>query len=186
VKRAVIIHGWEGFPEEGWFPWLKKELEGKGYSVEVPSMPHPAEPSIEDWVAKVSEVVGEADSELFLVGHSIGCQTVLRYLQTIDVKIGGVLLVAGFVRLLPAAFEDEGSEDIAKPWLETPLDWEKIKSNCDNTTAIFSQDDPFVPVEDGQTFAQKLGAKIIILNGLKHVNGEAGVLELAEALDFFR
>jgi hypothetical protein len=27
AKRVFIIHGWEGYPEEGWFPWLKKELE---------------------------------------------------------------------------------------------------------------------------------------------------------------
>lgn len=22
-KRAFIIHGWNGYSEEGWFPWLK-------------------------------------------------------------------------------------------------------------------------------------------------------------------
>lgn len=24
-KRVFITHGWDGYPEEGWFPWLKKE-----------------------------------------------------------------------------------------------------------------------------------------------------------------
>ena len=43
-KRAFIIHGWDGYPEEGWFPWLKAELEQRGFTVEIPSMPHPAEP----------------------------------------------------------------------------------------------------------------------------------------------
>ena len=23
TKRAFIIHGWDGYPDEGWFPWLK-------------------------------------------------------------------------------------------------------------------------------------------------------------------
>lgn len=27
-KRIFIIHGWDGFPEEGWFPWLNKAMEG--------------------------------------------------------------------------------------------------------------------------------------------------------------
>ena len=31
MKRVYIIHGWEGYPEEGWFPWLKKELEDRGF-----------------------------------------------------------------------------------------------------------------------------------------------------------
>ena len=29
MKRAFIIHGWDGYPAEGWFPWLKRELEKK-------------------------------------------------------------------------------------------------------------------------------------------------------------
>ena len=32
-KRVFIAHGWDGYPEEGWFPWLKKELETKGFEV---------------------------------------------------------------------------------------------------------------------------------------------------------
>ena len=31
----------------------------------------------------------------------------------------------------------------------------------------------------------ELGAKIVLLNGLQHINGEAGVTELPEALEFF-
>jgi len=32
-KRVFLIHGWEGSPEEGWRPWLKKELEKRGFKV---------------------------------------------------------------------------------------------------------------------------------------------------------
>ena len=35
MKRVFIIHGWEGHPENAWFPWLKKELEQKRVSQEV-------------------------------------------------------------------------------------------------------------------------------------------------------
>ena len=38
-KRVVIIHGWGGYPDEGWRPWLKHELETKGFLVLVPAMP---------------------------------------------------------------------------------------------------------------------------------------------------
>ena len=187
MKRVIIIHGWEGFPEEGWFPWLKKELEGKGYSVQVPAMPNPEEPEIDAWVGKLEELVGKPDNETYLVGHSIGCQAILRYIEKLDEgeKLGGVLLVAGWVHLTPAALEDEGADEIAKPWLETPIDWEKVRPHCDNYTAIFSKDDPFVPVEDAEIFRKELGAEVVILEGLQHINGEAGVTELPSALDFF-
>jgi len=187
MKRAFIIHGWEGYPKEGWFPWLKKELTAKGFKVSVPAMPNPAEPEIEAWVGHLTKLVGKADSETFFVGHSIGCQTVLRYLERLDagVKVGGVVLVAGWVHLMPAALEEEGADEIAKPWIETPLDWKKIKSHCGRFTAIFSDDDPFVPLEDSKTFRDKLGAKIVVLEGLQHINGEAGVEKLPAVLEFF-
>lgn len=46
MKRVFIIHGWEGYPEEGWFPWLKKELEEKSFAVQVLVMPDTDKPQI--------------------------------------------------------------------------------------------------------------------------------------------
>jgi predicted alpha/beta hydrolase family esterase len=150
-------------------------------------MPNPAEPEIKAWVSFLAEKVKEADEETFLVGHSIGCQTVLRYLEMLGegVKVGGVILVAGWVHLTPAALEDEGADEIAKPWLETPIDWSKVTSHCDRFLAVFSDDDPFVLVDDSKIFEDKLGAKIVIEKGLQHINGEAGITELPVVLDFF-
>lgn len=39
MKKVYIIHGWEGYPEENWLPWLKLELESGGFEVNVPQMP---------------------------------------------------------------------------------------------------------------------------------------------------
>lgn len=36
MKKAILIHGWEGYPEEGWRPWLKGELEKHGFEVIIP------------------------------------------------------------------------------------------------------------------------------------------------------
>ncbi len=46
TKRAFIIHGWDGYPEEGWFPWIKRELEKKGFITQIPAMPQPEHPKI--------------------------------------------------------------------------------------------------------------------------------------------
>ena len=60
-KRVFIIHGWEGYPEEAWFPWLKKELETRGFEVFVPSMPDSGNPKIEVWVPFLKNLVGKCD-----------------------------------------------------------------------------------------------------------------------------
>src|SRR3989338_6493172 len=91
TKRAFIIHGWDGYPDEGWFPWLKAELEKNGFQVHVPAMPESAEPKIETWVSHLSKAVGDVDENTYFVGHSIGCQTILRFLESLpaDKKVGG-------------------------------------------------------------------------------------------------
>ena len=32
-----MVHGWDGNPNNHWFPWLKKELEKRGFEVHVPA-----------------------------------------------------------------------------------------------------------------------------------------------------
>ena len=29
MKRAIIVHCWDGYPEYCWYPYVKKELESK-------------------------------------------------------------------------------------------------------------------------------------------------------------
>lgn len=85
-KRVFIIHGWDGSPQNCWFPWLKNELEKKGFSVGVPPMPHPEIPTISDWVNCIAVAVGQPDENTFFVGHSIGCQAILRLSSSIQCK----------------------------------------------------------------------------------------------------
>src|SRR4030042_5005790 len=124
-KRVFVIHGWEGYPEEGWFPWLSDELTKEGFEVKVLPMPNSAEPTIDEWMPFLAKNVGNANSNTVLVGHSIGCQTIWRYLETLgeSEKIAGAVLVASWIRLNSEnALQDEESEVVVKPWLETPID----------------------------------------------------------------
>jgi len=183
MKRVFLIHGWEGDPENCWFPWLKRNLEEKGFEVHSPAMPNSDEPKIEPWVSKLSEIVGTSDKDTYLIGHSIGCQAIMRYIQTLpeETKIGGSIFVAGFFNL--PNLEDQEEKDIAKPWLENPIDTEKIKSISSNIIAIFSDNDPDVPLSDSKIFKERLDAKIIIEKGKGHFSDDAGVTELPVVLD---
>lgn len=75
-KRVFIVHGWDGNPESNWFPWLKKELENKGFEVFVPQLPDPNNPRIYNWIPKLAKTVGKASEQTYFVGHSMGCQTI--------------------------------------------------------------------------------------------------------------
>lgn len=181
-KRVYIIHGWDGSPQNCWFPWLKNQLEARGFLVKIPAMPNPAVPEIKSWVAHLNSIVGKADENTYFIGHSIGCQTILRYIEQIPKKtIGGIVCVAGFFKLLHLQTDEE--KEIAKPWLETPVNFNKIKERANKIIAIFSDDDPDVDLENKELFEKHLGAKTIIEHKKGHFSDDAGVKELPSVLE---
>lgn len=184
-KRAFIIHGWDGCPEEGWFPWLKKELEDKGFSVVVPQLPKPDEPRIGNWVLKLKEVVEEPNEQTYFVGHSMGCQAIARYLETLpdNIKVGGVVFVAGFFKRLTNLEDDEIVNSVSQEWLTTPLSFEEVKAHLKNSVAIFSDNDPYVPMDNKDDFVNGLNSKVIIEHNKGHFSGSTGMKELQVVLD---
>lgn len=157
-KRVFIVHGWEGHPEEGWFPWLKKELEAKRFEVFVPQLPYADNPKIQSCVPKLAEVVGNVDENTYFVGHSMGCQTIARYLETLpeSAKVGGAVFVAGFFKRLTELEDDPNTQETAKHQLGTPIALSKVKihladqTNLSRSVAIFSDDDPYVAMYSSQ------------------------------------
>ncbi|OGI71902.1 hypothetical protein A3J61_00585 [Candidatus Nomurabacteria bacterium RIFCSPHIGHO2_02_FULL_38_15] len=189
MKRVFVIHRWSGGPEDDWRPWLKGELEAKGYEVVVPEMPETEHPQIGKWVAKIAEVVGMPDENTYFVGHSIGCQTIMRYLQTLPeaTKIAGAIFVAGWFNL--TGLEEEGQEivDIAQPWLKTSIDFERIKQICPDIKVLLSSNEPFGCIDENKNiFEKELNAQVIILPNKGHFTEDDGVLKLPEVLEFFK
>ena len=182
-KRVIIVHGWDGYPEEGWFPWLKKELEAKGFEVIVPQLPDPETPRIQKWVPALAKVVGTPDARTYFVGHSMGCQAIARYLEKLPtgVAVGGIVSVAGFFKRITAE-DDPDVQETDRLWLGAPIDLMKVKSHFKKGIAIFSDNDPYVPLDNHDDFKTKLGCDIVIEHGKGHFSGSTGTIELPAAL----
>lgn len=68
-------------------------------------------------------------------------------------------------------------------FFETPIDFEKIKTHCNNFVAIHSDNDPYVPLNHGYIFKEKLGAKLIIKHQMGHFSGaNEGTFEACTSL----
>lgn len=177
MRRVILVHGWDGYPEEGWFPTFKKETEAQGFVVTIPAMEPADAPTMTKWVPQLAGVVGTPDEDTYLVGHSAGCITILRYLEglTDGQKIGGAVLVAGFTD--PLGFEE------LKNYFTTSIDWNRIITHADGFVAIHSDNDKYVPLSHADTFKRLLGARVIILKKRGHFAGSDGTTELPEACD---
>jgi uncharacterized protein len=183
MKRVFIVHGWDGNPDEAWLAWLRLELEKNNIQVVAPQMPNTGEPKIEEWVSYLTELVGVPNEETYFVGHSIGCQAIMRYLEkAYPQKVGGVIFVAGWFHL--ENLEGSAEEAIAKPWMETPIDLVKVKNSAKNILAIFSENDPFVPLADKNIFQKKLGAEIIVEKDKGHFTEDDGITQMPEVLEY--
>lgn len=173
-KRVFLIHGWGGYPNDGWRPWLKEQLELKGFEVHTPPLPNTNYPNQDAWVDYVKQIVGNPDEQCYFVGHSLGAITILRFLETLEPqqKIGGAIFVAGFTDDLSIT-ELRDSHFFIKP-----INWEKIKKHCKKFIAIHSTNDPYVNIQYGDIFKEKLGAEVVLIDNMKHFSGDDGITEL--------
>lgn len=182
MKRAVIVHCWSGTPDYCWYLWVKHQLEAKGFTVDVPAMPETNNPKLRLWLPKLVETIGEPNEVTYLIGHSIGVGTILRYLESLPKgrRLGGAVLVAGFTN-------DLGFEELAN-FYQTPLHFDKIRASAAHGFVnIHSDNDQYVPLENSTILKEKLGGEAIVLHNKGHFSGpvdhEASCTELPEVVE---
>jgi len=144
-------------------------------------MPDTVTPLLDKWAPYLAKIVKTPDENTYFVGHSLGCITILRYLEALkeDQKVGGAVLVAGFAHDL----EYDGYKGELSSFFRTLVDWERIKKHCHKFVAIHSDDDPWVQVKHNKIFKEKLKAVSKIMHQMKHFSGDDGINELPIALE---
>lgn len=182
IKNAIIIHGWGGNTKEKPMLWLKQELEQSGLTVDFPQMPHPLEPTIGDWVRTLKEI-NKKPSQTILIGHSIGCQTILRFLEKEKGIFSGVILIAPWTKLKQGSLDNSEDERIAKSWEETSIDFSKIKNKSNFFEIFYSVNDNFVSVDDVLKIKRELNAGAVNLGEKGHLSDEDGVSQWPEVLE---
>ena len=182
MKRVFIIHGWDFNSKMNWYSWVKNELEKNEFKVYLPDMPNTSEPDIETWFKYLKNLVGTLDKDTYFIGYSIGCQTIMRYLEKENVKCGGGVFVAGWFNL--DNLEDEEIKEIAEPWLKTKINFDKVKKNIGKLVVLLSKDDPYNFLEENKKiFQNKLNAEVILKENKGHYTEYDGVKKLLIVVD---
>ncbi len=179
MKRAFLIHGWDSHPGAHWIPWLKTELESRGFLVIAPQMPDAALPTKDVWVNELSRLIGTPDSNTYIIGHSLGCIATVRYIESLPVggKLGGCVFVGGFSGNISIPELATFYEEVAE------INFKKVRAICPVITTIFSDNDEYVRLEKGEAFAEKIGAKRLLVHGAGHFRSKDGFRELPAGLE---
>ncbi|MEK6850020.1 MAG: alpha/beta hydrolase [Nanoarchaeota archaeon] len=184
AKRVFIVHGWGGSIQEPMHSWMVKELRKRKIEAVAIEMPNSNKPEIIPWVEHLNRIVGLVNKKTYFIGHSIGCQAILRYLQTLEDedKVGGCILIAGWFSLVNLKNDEE--VEIAKPWVEGDIKFDKIKKIVNKIIVYLSNDDPYNCVdENAKIFREMLGAEVIVEINKGHFTEGDGVTEMPEVLD---
>ena len=182
MKKAILIHGSYGNPNENWFLWLKKELENNCHNVTMPLFPTPKDQSLENWMKVFEPYLININKETVFIGHSLGATFILSVLEKINIRIKACFLVAGFKSMLNI---DE-FDSVNKSFINKVFDWEKIKGNCENFYIYHSDNDPYVPLEQGQELASKLEAVLTVIKDAGHFNEKFGYITFEKLLEDIR
>ena len=113
----------------------------------------------------------------------MGCQTIARYLETLpaEIVVGGVVYIGGYFDSLTLGEHEE--QEIWNAWRNAPVDLSLVYAHAPKSVAIFSDDDPFVPLDNLNDFRDKLNSEIVVEHGKKHFTEDSGCRELPVALE---
>ncbi len=163
MKNILILHGTNGNAQKNWFPWLKRELERKGYKVWIPNLPKSGEPSMRRYNDFIFPK-WKFTSESIIIGHSSGAVAALGILQELprNTVINKAILVAGFTT-------DLGWKEM-KDLFGIRLNWQKIKKQVRNIILYHSDNDPYIPLWHGEKLKKLLGAELIVMSKQGHFN----------------
>jgi predicted alpha/beta hydrolase family esterase len=179
-----LFHCWGGDGRSCWSGWLQDELEADGKRVLSPDFPDTDNPKLIDWLATARRLVPrfEPKDEWVLVSHSLGGPTILHLLESFapGEKVKAVILVAGFAK-------DLGIPQI-RGFVEKEFDWKKIRAGAGRFIVISSDNDPFIPLAEGERMAKMLGknCEFIVEHGAGHINEGAGFTEYQRLLDLIK
>lgn len=171
--RVFIVHGYTASPQSHWFPWLKEKLESRGIQVEVLAMPNPHHPEPDAWDQAMDRLVQDHDEHTFLLGHSLGCITILRQLSRLPAsrRVGGILLVSGFDQPLHTLPELDA-------FMTQRYDPAHIMTLAPQRVVVASRDDAIVPYRYCQHLSKQLAAPLYSLEQGGHFLDRDGFLTL--------
>lgn len=177
APNVVMIHGWEGAGEAGWFGELKKTLTEKGVEVHSPDFPNTNNPQYQEWKSFFeAELLPKISENTILLGHSLGCGFLQKYASENTLKVSDFVFVSPTV-------SDCGVNEIKNFFMEK-FDYEKIKNSADNIWIYGGGKDPYISKDEFLFLQEKTGAHLCFEEDKGHY-GQAQDKKPKKVFDWF-
>ncbi|MCT4396468.1 RBBP9/YdeN family alpha/beta hydrolase [Periweissella beninensis] len=172
TKHIYLVHGYQSSPHANWFDWLKTQLKFKNQQqLNVLHLPTPNHPNPGAWDHACHTTI-TANGDLILIGHSLGCMQILRFLQQHpDLKQVNVILVGGFSEHLTTLPELDA-------FTNYQLNFQQLKQQISHLTVFAAKNDAIVNFEYTAKLAHNLNGSFVLLPTGHHFMGSEGYVKL--------
>ncbi len=181
-ENYFIIHGSFSSPYSNWIGWLHNFIEDEGKQVYVPDFPiGVGYQNYENWskLFKIYLDFGLINENTTIIGHSIAPVFISKFLTKNKIKVKKLIFVCGFNNYFGIDAEyDAVNGSMYFDGLE------EVKKYTNEIICFYSNNDPYVKFEAEKDFADKLGAKQVLLNNAGHINSESGYDTFEEIVSY--
>lgn len=140
--KIILIPGnGGGTTNDHWFPYVRDELEYRGYRVVSKNFPDSMFSRSEYWLPFLKNELKASDNSI-LIGHSSGAVAAMRYAEENKV-LGSILVAANHTHL------NDPHEKLSG-YFDQPWNWEKIRNNQEWIIQFASLDDPYIPIDEAR------------------------------------
>lgn len=180
MKKAALLHGTDGTPEDGWRPYIKAELEELGYEVWVPLLPGNHTPNMSVYNNFLLGTGWDFTDNL-VIGHSSGAVATLNLLMDPRCpKIQTAVMVGAWAQNDQTDLDAEQFKDTFPP---EGFDFAKIKSNSSNQLFIHGDNDPYCPLDQAKWLAKQLSCEIVVIPNGGHLGADHGYREFPQLIE---
>ncbi len=180
MKKAVILHGTDGTPDGGWRPFVKNELEKRGYEVWVPHLPNNHTPNYRVYNDFLFGSKWDFSDNL-LIGHSSGATTVLNMLMDKRCpEVAAAVMVGAWSENDAAGLDSEQFKDVFPP---EGFDFKTIKNRAPKRLFVHGDNDPWCPLDQAQGLARDLDCEIVVIPGGGHLGADNGYTNFPELIE---
>lgn len=174
-KSALILHAWQNTADAHWYPWLKRELEIRGYTVYLPDIPtmntmSPNLPAQMNYIEKEIPLL----TDLVVFGHSLGTLLAMRLAE--KHQFLKMFLISGW------DFDDLTYEH--QSFWPNKVNHNAIKKNVKNIYVISTNNDPYMTEFTMKEMSKRFGATYIFIKDAGHFTKDSGRTRIPELLTY--
>jgi len=173
AKRALILHAWQNTSDNHWYPWLRKTLEDRGYTVYLPDIPtmNTMSPDLPAQMKYIEKEI-PLSSDFIVFGHSLGTLLAMRLAE--KHQFSKLFLISGW------DYDDLTPEH--RSFWPGKLNHNAIQKNVKNIYVISTNNDPYMTEFTMKEMSTRFGATYVFIKDAGHFTTDSGRTEIPELI----